>query len=746
MRLWTDHTGAPKAGAPRWLAMAAAWVAAGVSTLSPDMAQAQTGGDDTVLAARSAYLQRDKARLAVLRDTLMNQNHPLASWGDFWFMLARLGEVAPTEVDQFLARWGDAYVADRLRNDWLLELGRRRDWATFVRIQPYFRMNDDRDVTCLGVLARQQLGVPMEGLGDLREQARQAWWAQKDADFGCDAMARTLYADRLLTTADVWRKLRLSQDFAQPKAVTQTARLLGDPTAQAVARLMGNAQRFLMTDNAVRPESMSGSSSGVAISEAVGKKAQKDKKANKRKPAKPLVPPPPAVPADHVGPLNLLAMLRWSSQDPEAAAAALADPGAARRWRLSREDMAWAWASTGRSAAWRLMPQAIAYFERALVPGELTEGSALWATTWHPDTLAWMARAALRSATSGQPAHWLVVDTAIEAMSPEQKTDPTWVYWKARSMQAQAPAGPAGEARRQQARELLARIAQPTNFYGLLAMDDLGRVGAPSRPAKPNRDELAQAAAIPGLDRALRLYDLGLRSEGAREWNYTLGHGKPGGLSDRELMAAAEIACDREYWDRCINTSDRTRQEIDLYQRYPLAFRRDIQAAAKEVGLDPAYMFGLIRQESRFQITARSHVGASGLMQVMPATADWVARKLGMSDYHGGLITDRDTNLKLGAGYLKLVLDDFGGSQPMAAAAYNAGPGRPRKWRDGPRLEPAVWAENVPFNETRDYVKKVVTNAVIYGHVLHGKPLSIKTRLGPVIGPRASSAPPDDLP
>jgi len=729
--------------------VAAAWVAAGVSTLAPGMAQAQTqayAGDDTVLAARSAYLQRDKARLAVLRDTLMNQNHPLASWGDFWFMLARLGEVSPTEVDQFLARWGDAYVADRLRNDWLLELGRRRDWATFVRIQPYFRMNDDRDVTCLGVLARQQLGVPMEALGDLREQARQAWWAQKDADFGCDTMARSLYADRLLTTADVWRKLRLSQDFAQPKAVAQTARLLGDPTAQAVARLMGNAQRFLMTDNAVRPESMSGNASGVAITEAVGKKAQKERKANKRKPAKPLVPPPPAVPADHVGPLNLLAMLRWSSQDPEAAAAALSDPGAARRWRLSREDMAWAWASTGRSAAWRLMPQAIAYFERALVPGELTEGSALWATTWHPDTLAWMARAALRSATSGQPAHWLVVDTAIEAMSPEQKTDPTWVYWKARSLQAQAPAGPAGEPRRQQARELLARIAQPTNFYGLLAMDDLGRVGAPSRPAKPSRDELAQAAAIPGLARALRLYDLGLRSEGAREWNYTLGHGKPGGLSDRELMAAAEIACDREYWDRCINTSDRTRQEIDLYQRYPLAFRRDIQAAAKEVGLDAAYMFGLIRQESRFQITARSHVGASGLMQVMPATADWVARKLGMSDYHGGLITDRDTNLKLGAGYLKLVLDDFGGSQPMAAAAYNAGPGRPRKWRDGPRLEPAVWAENVPFNETRDYVKKVVANAVIYAHVLHGKPLSIKTRLGPVIGPRASSAPPDDLP
>jgi soluble lytic murein transglycosylase len=213
-------------------------------------------------------------------------------------------------------------------------------------------------------------------------------------------------------------------------------------------------------------------------------------------------------------------------------------------------------------------------------------------------------------------------------------------------------------------------------------------------------------------------------------------------------MAAAELACNREIWDRCINTSDRTRQEIDLYQRYPLPFRRDIIAAAREVNLDPAYMFGLIRQESRFQISARSVVGASGLMQVMPATADWVARRLGMTDYRNDLITDPNTNLKLGAGYLKLVLDDLGGSQPMAAAAYNAGPGRPRRWREGPRLEAAAWAENVPFNETRDYVKKVVTNATLYGHVMNGTPLSIKNRLGAPIGPRAATAPPDnrDLP
>ena len=738
-------------GARRWLPRALALAAVGMAGLGPMVAPGPArAGDITVQDAREAYRVRDKARLASLRDALLAERHALAPWADFWLMQLRLPEARPAEVDDFLARWGDAYVADRLRNDWLLELGRRRDWATFVRVQPGFRMNDDREVTCLGVLARQQLGVPMEALTDLREQARQAWWGQKDADNGCDTMAQTLFAGRVLTSADVWRKLRLSLDGGQPKAVTQTARLLGDPTAQAVARLMGQAQRFLMADSAVSPEA---SASGV-VAEPVPDKARNKaaRKGNsKRKPGRPLVPPPPAVPADHVGPLNLLALLRWSSQDPQAAADALAQPDAARRWRLGREEQAWAWAAIGRSAAWRLMPQTIGYFERALVLAE-TDGEtpAPWAATWHPDTLAWMARAALRSASAGQASHWLVLDTAVEAMPVDLRTDPAWTYWKARSLQAQAPQGLAGEARRQQARELLARIAAPLGFYGLLAMEELGGQAPRSvpRPARPSREEMAQAAATPGLDRALRLYEMGWRGEAAREWNYTLSFGKPGGLSDRELIAAADLACDREIWDRCINTSERTRQEVDLYQRFPTPFKRDIQAAAKEVGLDAAYMFGLIRQESRFQLAARSTVGASGLMQVMPATAAWVAKKLGMDDYQNDLITDRDTNLKLGAGYLKLVLDDFGGSQPMAAAAYNAGPGRPRRWREGPRLEAAAWVENVPFNETRDYVKKVVANAVFYGHVLHGKPLSIKTRLGPVIGPRGAGAPPDnkDLP
>jgi soluble lytic murein transglycosylase len=174
-----------------------------------------------------------------------------------------------------------------------------------------------------------------------------------------------------------------------------------------------------------------------------------------------------------------------------------------------------------------------------------------------------------------------------------------------------------------------------------------------------------------------------------------------------------------------------------------MPFKNAVLARTNQIGLDPAYVYGLIRQESRFIMDAKSHVGASGLMQVMPATARWTAKKIGLTDFQPQQITQRDTNIAIGTGYLKLVLDSFGGSMPMAAAAYNAGPNRPRTWRGqsgAPVLEAAIWAENIPFNETRDYVKKVLSNTTNYAALISGQPQSLKNRLG-FVGPRDASLP-----
>jgi soluble lytic murein transglycosylase len=310
------------------------------------------------------------------------------------------------------------------------------------------------------------------------------------------------------------------------------------------------------------------------------------------------------------------------------------------------------------------------------------------------------------------------------------------VYWKARATLARAAPGDEGEPARAAAREALDSISKQLNFYGKLATEELGqRVSLPAAPLPLSADERDAPRQVPGFQRALQLINLGLRSEGVREWNFTLR-----GLGERELLAAAQLACEREVWDRCINTSDRTKAEVDMTQRFPTPHRELMQAKSKQAGLDAAVVYGLIRQESRFIGDARSHVGASGLMQLMPATARWTAKQMGLP-FTQQMINERELNLQLGTYYLKRVLDDFDGSLAMATAAYNAGPGRPRRWREGATMEPAAWAETIPFNETRDYVKKVLSNSVYYAAML-GQPVpTLKARLGPLIGPREATAP-----
>ena len=241
-------------------------------------------------------------------------------------------------------------------------------------------------------------------------------------------------------------------------------------------------------------------------------------------------------------------------------------------------------------------------------------------------------------------------------------------------------------------------------------------------------------ARNPGFARAQKFYELGLRVEGNREWTWQLR-----GMSDRQLLAAAEYARSQLLLDRMISTSDRTRNEFDFTQRFPSPFRDAMAQYAAPLGLDETWVYGLIRQESRFIMDARSSVGAAGLMQLMPSTARYVARKMNVNDYAPGRVNERDLNLQLGTGYLKMVLDDLDGSPILATAAYNAGPGRPRAWRATlvKPVEGAIFVETIPFSETRDYVKKVMSNTVYYAALFENKAQSLKQRMG-TIAPKAA--------
>ena len=662
----------------------AATVNVPASAQAPATANAVVAGADAVLEARDALRRRDKARLTAARAAAAAARSPLAPWVDYWELNNRLGEATQADLDEFYSRWAGTYVEDRLRNDWLLELGRRRDWRNVSLEYPRFRMNDDREVTCYALLARHEAG------DDVAKEARAAWMAQRDLDDGCTLMATTLYTAQRLDATDVWRKARLTTESNRPRAARHAAGLMDEDAAKAVDELFESPPRYLA------------------------------RKANARNRT--------------AAELAVLALIRLAVNDPDGAAVQLDSHWSeALQARLGPAAVAWLWNTVAKQAAMKLLPTADTYYQRAVT----TRRGGSDAAEGPEDVLAWKARSGLRA--NNGAGRWQQVMQAINAMSQQEQRDPAWVYWKARALLVLSRDSQDGEALKQQAHELLSPLARQVSFYGKLAAEELGQPFVmPPKPAPLTGEERAAALATPGLARALALISLGLRGEGVREWNFTLR-----GMGDRELLAAAQLACEREVWDRCINTSERTQNEIDLEQRFPTPFRRDVLAAAREAGLDAAYVYGLIRQESRFAIDARSSVGASGLMQLMPATAQWTARKAGIS-YNPGLITDPGTNLRLGTRYLRLVLDDFGGSVPLATAAYNAGPARSRRWREGPPLEPAAWAENIPFSETRDYVKKVLSNATVYSALLTGNAQSLKARLGPAIAPRSDAAPAPD--
>ena len=632
-------------------------------------ALAQGSADSALLDMRDAFRRNATPTLTALLWRV--QGHPLEPMAIYWEAKARLESATPADTRAAMARMAGSYWEDRLRNDWLLVLGKQRDWALFEAELPRYRMNDDRQIQCYALM--------LDAVAQRRpseEAARQVaglWHAQKEADDGCTTAAKAFLDSGHLLPEAAWQRARLAMEANRPAAATQAVQLMNPEWASMVSNIAADPARYL--------------------DEKITAFRHRTKE------------------------LVTLAIVRLASLDAAAAAHELDRT----RWKaqLTDEERSWLWGVIGKRMAQTtsLQDQALAAF---------ANGQDRF---MHADHLAWKARAGLRAGAWGH-----VLD-AIAAMEAPQRQEAVWVYWRARATQALRE--PDVLTAQIVASGLYRSIAGGAGFYEQLAHEELGRpLTAPVAPSPPTAQELATAQNNPGLQRALAAMRLGLRTEGVREWNYSTNLHARGGMDDRELLAAAALACQYEIWDRCINTSERTKEVLDASQRYPMPFRAQVLRRSTEIGLDPAYVYGLIRQESRFITEARSGVGASGLMQVMPATARWTARRIGLTDFQPHQITDRDTNILIGTAYLKLALDDLDGSMPLAAAAYNAGPGRARTWRQGPTLAGEIWAENIPFEETRDYVKKVLANTTQYAALITGQPQSLRSRLG-VVGPAA---------
>ncbi len=399
--------------------------------------------------------------------------------------------------------------------------------------------------------------------------------------------------------------------------------------------------------------------------------------------------------------MAMYAVQRLARSDPQQAAA----EWESLKGRFSPAERGYVYGQLGFQGALKHAPEAIAWYKAASE------------TPLSDEQLQWKVRAALRGRD------WKLVHGTVEAMPSRLAEKVEWQYWLGRAHRALG--------KQEEARDLFERIGGQPNFYSNLADDELGRpITVPPKAARASKEEVAQVAALPAIRRALALFRIDLRQEAVREWNWALR-----GMDDRRLLAAAELAQRNEIFDRAISAADRTQAEHDYELRYLAPFRDVVEPAARELQLDTGWVYGLMRQESRFVMNAKSSAGAQGLMQLMPGTARYVAKRIGLKDFHPGRVTDMDINVALGTNYLKMVLDNLDHHPVLASAAYNAGPGRARKWRDAKPLEGAIYIETIPFNETRDYVKKVMSNAVYYSIQFDGKSPSLKQRLG-VVNPR----------
>ena len=617
---------------------------------APFAALAQSSGSDTaILGAHAAYRAGDPIRLA--RHAASLEGHVLLPYAQYWQVRLRLEEAASSEVRAYLSKYPESYLADRLRSDWLKELGKRRDWKTFDLELASLRV-DDADIRCYALasgLARKDASVLVE--------VDQYWFEAKDLPEGCVAVAEESIARARFTAKDVWKRVRLLLEAGQMAAARRTIEYL-PPSERPDEKLLALA-----------------SSS----------------------PAKLVALPPDDLSKRQTREMLLFALSRLARSDPRIAAEVLRGSLGPKLPPVERE---YAWGRVAFEASRRLYPEAMEWFGHAK-GSEFTD-----------EQLAWKIRAALRAGD------WATVVGAIDALSVAAHKDPAWTYWYARSL--------AHLGKPDGARAYYLRIAGQPDFYGLLADEELGRIATlPPAPPPVTETQVARAQSLPGIARAMELFRLNMRTEAVREWSYTIR-----GLEDPLLLAVAELARRNELYDRAINTADRTGSLQDFGMRFLAPYRETFSTQAKAFEIEEAWMYGITRQESRFVSNARSSAGAQGLMQLMPATARWVAKKIGLS-VGTGRVTDIDTNVTLGARYMRLVLDDLG-HPLLASAGYNAGPGRALRWRDTRPLEGAIYAESIPFGETRDYVKKVMANTVWYALLLQGRTDSLKTRLGTV--------------
>ena len=326
---------------------------------------------------------------------------------------------------------------------------------------------------------------------------------------------------------------------------------------------------------------------------------------------------------------------------------------------------------------------------------------------------------------------WDDVIEAITRMDSETQKENQWQYWLARAYEQSGD-----NNKRSAAKRIYQTLAKSNEYYGLMAKDKVGQrfdvnsLGGSNLPNVSSSDR-NRAMQEPNFARAFALYNGDAnRAYANREWNWAVKQARDK-RDDNLIIAAAVQAHDMGWLDRAVYAADNTAKASSLALSHPMPHQSQVVRYSQSAGIDPAWAYGIMRQESRFVTSARSNVGASGLMQIMPDTAKYIARNLGES-YSASNANSGDTNIRYGTWYMSDIQGKLNGQPVLATAGYNAGPNKAKRWQPVyGSLDADQYVETIAYPETRNYVKHVMENATIYSSLL-GRPQPITQRMGTI--------------
>ena len=308
----------------------------------------------------------------------------------------------------------------------------------------------------------------------------------------------------------------------------------------------------------------------------------------------------------------------------------------------------------------------------------------------------WQARAALWQKD------WKAVEKAIKLMNIDELGSTRWQYWLGRSQEAQGQKAAADQT--------FSAILGKRDYYSFLASDHLTQPYKMNhRPIPVTKEEMAALRKQPAIQRLHEFFLQNMHLEARRE-AYHLKQTQP----DRELQMIAMITHEWGWHNQTIALLGKAQYWDALDLRFPVVYDDAMLQAGKAQGLDPSWLLAIARQESAFNPEARSHAGAMGLMQLMPDTGRLISNIINRPLKQLSELYRPERNIELGSAYLRRMYDENQKNPVLATAAYNAGPHRVNKWLPDSSLDADIWAENIPFNETRHYVQTVMSYAAIF--------------------------------